>query len=72
MDREVLEAQRDVLGPRHPDTLSTMHNLAITLKDQGRHADAEAMEREVLEARRDVLGPRHPDTLTTRATWRSR
>ena len=44
MNREVLEARRDVLGPRHPDTLTTMNNLAITLAEQGRHAEAEAMD----------------------------
>ena len=55
-------------GPRHPHTLTTMGNLADTLGDLGKHAEAEAMQREVLVAFREVLGPRHPDTLTTMHT----
>ena len=46
-------------GPRHPDTLAAMGNLASMLSQQGKLEDAEAMERETLEARRDVLGPCH-------------
>ena len=65
MQREVLVAQREVLDPRHPDTLTTMGGLAFTLGKLGKHAEAEAMQREVLAARREVLGPRHPDTLET-------
>ena len=63
MQREVLAERREVQGPRHPHTLATMHNLANTLRAQGKHAEAEAMGREVLAARREVLGPRHPHTL---------
>ena len=46
MEREVLAARREVLGPRHPDTLATMGNLADTLRALGKHAEAEAIERE--------------------------
>ena len=50
MEREVLAARQEVLGPRHPDTLGAMNNLAITLGRLGKRAEAEAMEREVLAA----------------------
>ena len=53
-----------MLGPRHPDTLTTMGNLAFTLRKLGKHAEAEAMFRELLAAEREVHGPRHPHTLT--------
>ena len=43
--REVLAAQREVLGPRHPKTLETMGSLAVTLGKLGKHAEAEALER---------------------------
>ena len=36
-----------VSGERHPGTLTTMNNLASTLKARGEHEEAEAMEREV-------------------------
>ncbi len=39
--REVLALREKVLGPEHPDTLSTRHNLAGALIDQGRPAEAE-------------------------------
>ena len=54
MGREVLAARREVLGPRHPDTLTTMNNLASTLYELGKHAEAEAMVREVLTARQEL------------------
>ena len=65
MTREVFDVQRRVLGPEHPHTLTTMSNLATSLRDQGKHAEAEQMFRELLDVRGRVLGPEHPDTLAT-------
>ena len=65
MERELLDVKRRVLGPEHPDTLTTMGNLACSLCDQGKHAEAEQMFREVLDLQRRVLGPEHPETLAT-------
>ncbi len=65
MQREVLEVQRRVLGPEHPDTLNTMSNLGCSLGGQGKHAKAETMTREVLDVQRRVLGAEHPSTLLT-------
>ena len=42
-----------------------MGNLATSLRDQGKHAEAEQMFRELLDLQRRVLGPEHPDTLAT-------
>src|SRR3954453_12193695 len=50
-------------GPRHPNTLISMSNLALVLNRQGRYSEAEPLYRETLQLRREVLGPRHPDTL---------
>jgi hypothetical protein len=63
----VLEARRRVLGPEHPNTLSTASNQACTLYNQGKHAEAESIFSELLVARRRVLGPEHPRTLETAA-----
>jgi hypothetical protein len=30
LDREVLETRKQVLGPQHPDTLNSEHNLKTT------------------------------------------
>jgi tetratricopeptide (TPR) repeat protein len=56
---------RELLGPRHPDTLQTMNNLAATLTALGELKAARALFEQALEARRELLGPRHPDTLQT-------
>jgi hypothetical protein len=60
---QVLELRKKVLGPEHPDTLTSMANLALTYSSQGRWAEAEQLEAQVLELRKKVLGPEHPDTL---------
>jgi tetratricopeptide (TPR) repeat protein len=54
-----------VLGPRHPDTLNSLNNLASLYQRQGRYREAEPLYREALQARREVLGPRHPATLVS-------
>ena len=53
------------LGPDHPDTLSSMQNLACAYDDLGRYGDALALFEETLALRKAKLGPDHPDTLRT-------
>ena len=57
-----------MLGPRHPDTLTWVNNLAGLLYEQGKLAEAEPLYHEALKGRRELLGPRHPDTLSS-AKW---
>ena len=54
-----------MLGPDHPDTLDSMNNLAMLLKDQGKLEEAEPLFQQCLAGRKKVLGPDHPDTLIT-------
>jgi hypothetical protein len=54
-----------VLGPKHPDTLTSMANLASTYWNQGRWKKAKELEVQVMETFKQVLGPEHPDTLTS-------
>jgi tetratricopeptide (TPR) repeat protein len=54
-----------ILGDEHPDTLASINNLAITLKDQGDYAGARKLEEQVLELQRKTLGDKHPSTLNT-------
>ncbi len=63
-----LEIRRRLQGERHPDTLSTMNNLAIVFIRQGKYEEAEPLARRVLALRRDVLGAEHSDTLRTMVT----
>jgi hypothetical protein len=62
--RQLVGARRSrELGEEHPDTLRSANNLARSLSNQGKYAEAERIHREVLGARRRVLGEEHPDTL---------
>jgi serine/threonine protein kinase len=61
-----VEIQRRVLGPRNPDTLRSMSDLARALLGvDPRSAEAEKMCRDTLDIQRRVLGPEHPDTLVS-------
>ena len=60
-----LELRRRQLGETHPDTLTSMNDLAVLYRHQGKYADAEGLHRGVLAARRRVLGPEHRDTLAS-------
>ena len=50
------------LGEEHPDTLTSMSNLAVTLSHQGDYAGAAALQRQVLDLRQRILGKEHPST----------
>jgi hypothetical protein len=51
------------LGPDHPSTLKSMHNLANWYQAVGRPADALKLYQETLALKKTTLGPDHPDTL---------
>jgi serine/threonine protein kinase/tetratricopeptide (TPR) repeat protein len=59
------QIRREQLGPKHPDTLSTMEALARVYWRQGRYEKAQALFTETVEGRRQVLGEQHPDTLSS-------
>jgi tetratricopeptide (TPR) repeat protein len=63
--RKALSLRKEMLGPEHPDTLTSMSNLAGVLVLQGKYEDAEAINRQGLVLREKVLGHEHPDTLTS-------
>ncbi|RPA89516.1 TPR-like protein, partial [Choiromyces venosus 120613-1] len=65
MFHRALEGFEKVFGPDHPDTLTTVNNLASVLKYRGRHGESEAMSRRALEGLEKVLGPDHPHTLAS-------
>src|SRR6266852_1614294 len=63
LQQQSMEIRQRVLGPEHPDTLTSMNDLATDLDDSGHYAEAEKLEREALGISRRVLGPEHPGTL---------
>ena len=65
MAASCLRTRRRMLGNDHPDTLTSVSNLASMLQDQGKYEAAEEMNRQALEGYEKVLGKEHPDTLTS-------
>ncbi|KAK3946627.1 P-loop containing nucleoside triphosphate hydrolase protein [Pseudoneurospora amorphoporcata] len=75
LEVQVMETSKTKLGADHPDTLTSMANLASTFWNQGRWGEAEKLEVQVMETSKAKLGADHPDTLTSMAnlafTWNS-
>ena len=63
MNRRALDGRKKVLGKEHPDTLTSISNLALVLQDQGKYEQAEQMNRQALDAYEKVLGKEHPETM---------
>ena len=57
----------DALGPDHPHTLNTRHNLALAHQDAGHLSTALDMHQALLTDITRILGPDDPDTLTARS-----
>jgi hypothetical protein len=60
----VIEMRKRILGAEHPHTLTSANNLALSLKSQGKHVEAERMLHATFASLQRVLGPAHPNTLT--------
>ena len=60
-----MNMRKQILGPKHLDTLTSMANLASTYHFQGRWTKAEQLELQIMNERRRLLGIEHPDTLTS-------
>ena len=60
-----VDIERHTLGPKNPETLRSMDDLAWLLYREGHHAEAERLGRETLDIRRKVLGREHPETLAS-------
>jgi hypothetical protein len=54
-----LEVRERTLGPAHPDTLTSRHNLAKAYQNSGNYAKAKELNEQVLKARERTLGPEH-------------
>jgi hypothetical protein len=63
LEVEVLELYKEVLGSKHPDTITAMANFASTWRQQGQSDEAEQLKVEVLTLCKEVLGLKHPDTI---------
>ena len=61
--RQLSEQRESMLGKEHPDTLTSINEVALALGGQGKYAEAEKIHQETLALREKVLGKEHPDTL---------
>ncbi|KAB5515378.1 hypothetical protein GE09DRAFT_1231411 [Coniochaeta sp. 2T2.1] len=68
---EATKVWRKLLGEEHPDTLTSMGNLALTYSNQGRWKESEELDAQVMEVSKRVLGEEHPSTLTSMANLAS-
>ena len=59
------EKRSKLLGPDHPDTLSSLANLACCYREIGKIEKAIAIQEDVSEKRSKLLGPDHPKTLSS-------
>jgi tetratricopeptide (TPR) repeat protein len=60
-----LAIREKALGPEHPDTATSLNNLAWLLQDQGDLAAARPLYERALAIREKALGPEHPYTKDT-------
>ncbi|KAE9409019.1 TPR-like protein, partial [Gymnopus androsaceus JB14] len=65
LQEEVLVQNKRVHEDHHPDTLTSMGNLAIIYHEQGKLDVAQQLQEEVIAKRKEVLGEHHTDTLTS-------
>ena len=57
-----LEGRESTLGKDHPDTLTSVNNLALLYKAQGRREQAEPLYLRALAGMESMLGKDHPKT----------
>ena len=60
---EKLRLSKETLGPEHPNTLSSMNNLANGYQHAGRLGEALPLLEEVVRLEKEKLGPEHSHTL---------
>jgi tetratricopeptide (TPR) repeat protein len=60
-----LRLRRGHLGDEHPDTLGSINNMGLLLKNQGKYEEALSYYTEALEGLRRVVGDEHPSTLSS-------
>jgi tetratricopeptide (TPR) repeat protein len=63
LHEQALVGRRRVLGDEHPDTLTSVNNLAEARQAVGDPNGARQLHEQTLAVRRRVLGDDHPDTL---------
>nr|NCR60363.1 CHAT domain-containing protein [Microcystis aeruginosa LL13-06] len=63
--KEALAIRKQQLGDNHPDTATSLNNLAALYESQGRYSEAEPLYKQALAIIKQQLGDNHPDTATS-------
>jgi tetratricopeptide (TPR) repeat protein len=63
--QHALAIREKALGPDHPDTATSLDNLAQLYRAQGKYEQALPLLQRALAIREQQLGPDHPDTATS-------
>ncbi|KAN0093887.1 hypothetical protein V8E51_017071 [Hyaloscypha variabilis] len=69
-----METRKTKLGVDHPDTLTSMNNLAFMWKGNGKEIEAVRLMQDCVRFRKRVLGLNHPHSISScRAldTWKA-
>lgn len=62
LTHQALDLRREVLGEKHPDTVTSLSNLGVGYACLGHRQEALVLEKQALDTRREILGDKHPDT----------
>jgi CHAT domain-containing protein len=62
---QALAIRKQQLGDNHPDTATSLNNLAGLYESQGRYSEAEPLYKQALAIRKQQLGDNHPDTASS-------
>ena len=63
IEEKVLKVRKRILSEKHPDTLMSINNLALSYNNLGQRQEAIELQEKVLKMRKKILGEKHPDTL---------
>ena len=63
VQRQTVEDRQKMLGPDHPETLTSLNNLTQALFYRGQYKEAVALYRQALTGRERILGQGHLDTI---------
>jgi tetratricopeptide (TPR) repeat protein len=62
--RDALAIKEKVLGPEHPETATSLNNLAIVLRGKGDYAAARPLQERALAMHEKAVGPEHSQVAT--------
>jgi tetratricopeptide (TPR) repeat protein len=63
MHRRALEGYEKVLGPEHPNTLTSVYHLAFLFHEQHKYSEASEFYQRAYNGYIRALGPGHPTTV---------